>query len=260
MEIKCDSQNCQKWLFHTIGILVALLLLVFVVDKGYDFTQNFKSKLPQNTISMSAEGKVSATPDLATLNLGVITKGATAAKVQDENSKKINQVIKYLKDNGIEEKDITTSSYSIYPDYEYKDGRSDIIGYQANQTVTVKIHNADKEKEKIGKVIDGATNNGVNQVNGVYFSFDDVDDYRNEARKLAVENAKVKARELAEVAGLKLGKVVSIAEGASSYYPEPMYDKAYATGMGGGASSVAPEVQPGTQDITENITVVFEVK
>jgi hypothetical protein len=259
MEIKCDSQNCQKWLFQTIGILVALLLLMFVVDKTYNFTQNFKSKLPQNTISMTAEGKVQGTPNLATINLGVITKGATAAVVQDENSKKINQVIKYLKDNGVEEKDITTSSYSIYPDYEYKDGRSNIVGYQANQTVTVKMHKADQEKAKIGQVIDGATNNGVNEVSGVYFSFEDIDDIRQEARKIAVSKAKVKAQELAAEAGLKLGKVVSISEGAS-YYPQPMYDKAYASGMGGGGSSVAPEVQPGTQDITENITVVFEVK
>lgn len=260
MEIKWDSQNyAPKWLFATIGILISLLLLIFVIDKTYSFSQNFKSRIPNNTIAMSAEGKVTATPDLATITLGVLTKGPTAARVQDANSEKINQVVKFLKDNNIDEKDITTSSYSIYPDYSYQDNKSIIIGYQANQTVTVKIHNADKEKDKIGRIIDGATNNGANEVNGVYFSFEDVDNLRQQARKIAVAKAKEKALDLANEAGIKLGKVVSISEGGS-YYPQPRMDYAYGKGGGGEDSSVAPDIQPGSQDITENITVTFEVK
>jgi hypothetical protein len=208
---------------------------------------------------MSAEGKVSATPDLATVSVGVITNGATAKAAQQEMTTKANQIIDFVKKLGIDAADITTANFSVYPNYNYNNGRNDITGYQANQTVTIKVHGVDKSTDVLGKVLDGAVVNGSNQVQGITFSFNDPDNLKQQARLLAIDKAKQKTQDLAKATGLKLGRIVTISEGTISS-PSPM---PYATGMGGGgmdAKSVPSSIEAGSQDVTANITVIFELK
>jgi len=242
-------------------LLLALFLLLTVIDKFHTVSKSFQNQTPQNTISMSAEGKVAAVPDLATISLGVLTHADTAKKAQSDNADKSNEIIEFVKSKGIDAKDITTTQLSVYPSYDYTSTPSKIKGYDANQTLTVKIHGIDKSTEKIGAIIDGATSAGANQVQGVNLSFDDPDNLRQDARKQAIDKAKQKAQELADQAGLKLGRIVSISEGSVGY-PVPLpyaYDSLGSKAMGGGVSS-APAIEPGSQDITATITVVFEVK
>lgn len=248
----------EEGLTKAVGGMLALLLLLLVIGKGYDLYQDFSHKNPKNTISVSAEGKVSAVPDLATVNLGVLTQGPTAAAVQDENSKKINKIIEFVKQQGISKDDIATSQFNIYPQQNYQAGRSIIIGYQANQTITVKIRGVDKSTEKLGKILDGVTNNGANQINGVSLSFDDPDNLRQQAREQAISKAKEKAGELAKIAGLRLGRVINLSESGNTPGPIPSYVEGF--GGGGLERSVAPNIEPGNQDITASMTVVFEVK
>lgn len=245
-------------LAKAVGGTLALLLLLLVIGKGYDLYQALNHKNPKNTISVSAEGKVQAVPDLATVNLGVLTQGGSAATVQDENSKKINKIIEFVKNQGISKEDIATSQFNIYPQQDYQAGRTIITGYQANQTITVKIRGVDKSAEKLGKILDGVTNNGANQINGVNLSFDDPDDLRQQARKQAIGKAKEKAGELAKIAGLRLGKVVNLSESGNTPGPIPYYADGF--GAGGAERSIAPKIEPGSQDVTATMTVVFEVK
>ena len=95
-------------------------------------------------MAVSAEGKVQAVPDLATITLGVVSQGSNAADVQDLNSEKINKIIDFVKQQEISKDDISTSQFNIYPQYNYKDGRSEIIGYEARQTITIKVRGVDK--------------------------------------------------------------------------------------------------------------------
>ncbi len=254
--------NVRPWVWTWLGILLIGFLAISILGKIPEVRQAFKSDVPKNTISMSAEGKVSAVPDLASMTLGVLTTASTAQKAQQDNTAKINAVIDYVKKQGIEAKDITTTQLSIYPQYEYTNGKNTITGYQANQSITVKVRGIDKSTDQVGKILDGSTAAGVNEIQGVYMTFDDPDNLRQDARKIAIEKAKQKAQELADQAGLRLGKIVSISEG-SSYYPGPVpyaMDQSLARegmGMGGGGNA---KVEPGSQDITASITVVFEVK
>ena len=193
------------------------------------------------------------------VNLGVLTQSPTAKAAEDESSKKINQIVSFVKQQGVDAKDIATSQFSIYPTYDYRDGTNKITGYQASQTVTVKVRGVEKSTEKVGKILDGATANGANEIAGVQFTFDDADDLRQQARKQAIAKAKQKASELAAEAGLRLGKVVSISEGSYAQPVPMMYDKIAAPdGRGGGGGSAA--VEQGSQDITQSITVTFEIK
>ncbi len=252
-----------KWVVNGLGGLLIALVALLIVQKANDLTTTFKNQKPANTMSVSAEGKVQATPDLATITIGVLSQGTDAVEVKNQNNTKVNKVIDYIKKQGVAEKDITTSQYSFYPQQDWKDGTARITGYQGNQDVTVKVHGVDKSQDVINKISDGAVNAGANQINGVFFSFEDPNELQQQARKEAIAKAKEKAQELAREAGLTLGKVVSVSE-SSGYIPGPvpMYalEKGMAGGYGGGGSSVAPSIQPGSQDVTQTMIVVFEIK
>jgi len=253
-----DDNN--KKLLSLVGVLVAMFLVLAVVDKAGVLLKSWTSPKATNTISMSAEGRVNAKPDLGTVSVGVLTTSKTAKEAQDNNNKSINQITEAVKKLGIADEDITTSNFSIYPNYIYEGGRNEISGYQASQTLTVKVRGIDASTETLNKVLDTAVALGSNQLQGVTFGFADADNLKQQARTQALEKAKIKAQELASQAGLKLGRIVSISESGSSDYPVPYYDMARseANGMGGGG--VAPSVQTGSQDVTASMTVIFEVK
>ncbi|MBI2355771.1 MAG: SIMPL domain-containing protein [Candidatus Doudnabacteria bacterium] len=251
--------NLPKWLVVLLAGALAAFVVLLVVEKIYTVAKTISPKKPENTISISAEGKVAAVPDLAVINVGVLTTGSTAKFVEDESSKKINQIIDFVKKQGVDKKDIATSQFSIYPTYDYREGTNKITGYQANQTVTVKVRGIENSTEKVSNILVGATNNGANEIGGVYFTFDDADNLRQQARKQAIAKAKEKAVELAAEAGLRLGKVVSISEGSYATPIPMMYEKGMAAPDLGGRGG-APQVEQGSQDITASITVVFEIK
>ncbi len=248
-----------KWLILSLGGLLVVFIAILIVQKGYDLNTAISNRKPANTISISGEGRVSAVPDLATVTIGVLSQGSTAVDVKNQNNDKVNKVVAFVKSQGIEDKDILTSQYSFYPTQDYNNGTPKITGYQGNQSITVKVHGVDKSQVVLEKIMDGVVNNGANQINGVNLTIEKPTDLQNEARKLAIADAKIKAEELAKEAGLSLGKIVSISE--SGGYPGPIsyaYDT-MAKGIGGGAS-IAPDIQTGSQEILQTMTVVFEIK
>lgn len=250
-----------KWLVNGLGGLLIALVALLVIDRAHQLNDLFANKNPQNTMTVSAEGKVTATPDLATVTIGVISQGSDAASVKDQNNKKVNAIIDYIKQQGVDQKDINTSQFYFYPRQNYDNGKSTITGYEGNQTVTVKVHGIDKDQQKLETILDGVIGKGANQIQGVSLTFEDPDNLKQEARKQAIEKAKQKAQELAREAGITLGKVISVSESGSTGYPGPIPYVSKATGMGGAAmDSVAPNIEPGSQDITETMSVVFEVK
>jgi uncharacterized protein len=254
------NEYIPKWLAVFLGCLLVVFLGLSAIEKTQNLTERFSGKDPKNTLTVSAEGKVKAVPDVAMVNLGVVTQGATSAIVQDENSKKINKIIDFVKQQGVSRDDISTAQFNIYPQYNYKDGRNEIIGYEARQNISIKVKGVDKTTDALGKILSGSTTVGANEIGGVSLSFEDKDNLRQMARKEAIEKAKTKATELAKVSGLKLGRVITVSESGQDSMPMPYY----AGGMGGGGSdvakSVSPNVEPGTQDVYETMTLVFELK
>lgn len=251
-----------KWLSASLGVLLLIFLGILIIQKGNDLNNSLQNKKPANTISVSAEGKVSAIPDLAAVTVGVMSQGKDASEVQSKNNEKINKIIDFVKSQGVSKEDIVTSQYYAYPQQDWKDGTMSIIGYQANQTITVKVRDVDKDQSKLEAVLKGAVDNGANEIQGVNMTFEDADNFRQEARKQAIAKAKQKASELADEAGLKLGKVVSVSE-SGGYYPPMPYASDAAFGVGGSSAqmkSIAPNIEPGSQEITQTMTVVFEVK
>ncbi len=205
----------------------------------------------RDTIAISAEGKVTALPDIATISVGVQTENKAVSAAQKENSTKMNAIIEKVKSFGVASEDIKTSNYSIYPQYDYVNGRQIERGYMVTQNIDVKVRNLDK----IGDILAAVGDLGANQVGGVSFTIDEPEDLRQQARLKALEAAKKKAQALADAAGVKLGKVVGFSEN-EGYVPSPMYyAKDAAMGMGGGT----PSIQSGSQDVIVNVTVLYEI-
>ena len=204
---------------------------------------------PGKTISVDATGTVRVKPDTATVNLGVQTERATAQEALAAAGTAAQGVIDALKASGISEDDITTTDLSLWPRTD-DDGKA-IMGYTASNSVNATIRDLDKA----GATIDAATKAAGDdaRVNGISFSVSDPTAAAGEARALAVARAKVQAEELAEAAGVEVGPVEQIAT-VSYDAPAPM------TSAGGAeARDAAVPIQPGTQEVTARVTMVFEL-
>jgi len=209
--------------------------------------------------SATATGKVFAKPDIANLTVGIKTEPkATAAEAVKDNTKKMNEIIEALKKMEIEEKDIKTTNYSLNPYYDWSSGRQVLRGYEISQNVTVKIRDLDK----IGEAIAKTTEKGANQVGNIEFTIDDEYELKAEARAGAIEKAKEKAEAIVKETGMKLGKIVNVYE--NQVYAQPVYanyvakDMAY--GMGGASEVAVPSIQTGQNEVSVEVTVVWEVK
>ncbi|MEQ1492006.1 MAG: SIMPL domain-containing protein, partial [Terricaulis sp.] len=149
-------------------------------------------------LSVSADGKSEARPDLATINLGVTTEGQTAAAAMAENARRMTTLNAALRRAGIAERDIQTSNVSVYPQQVYVEGQQPrITGYQANNSVTVKVRNINNT----GRVIDAAVGAGGNTVNGVSFSHADPEAQFDVARRDAIAEARRRAELYASALG-----------------------------------------------------------
>lgn len=208
------------------------------------------------TVTVSADGKAVVIPNLATVSFSVVSEGASATVLQEENTKKMNAAIAIVKSFKIDDKDIKTSVYNLSPRYSYeqKTGRSRIDGYQITQTVAVKVRNLDNA----GKIVGALPTAGVNQISGPDFSVEDMDVFLHGAREEAFNKAYAKAKELASLAGAGVGRVVTFSESSGNNYPRPMYMKAE-MGMGGDASSV-PQLEAGSDEARVTVSVTYELR
>jgi len=220
--------------------------------------QSNKSPEPENQFSVQGEGRVLARPDIAQINLGVKIENERSAQAATKKGvEKINLVIASIKTAGVDEKDLKTTAYNLYPNYDYtRQAGRELTGWNLDQSVQVKIRDLDK----IGEVIAQATSAGANQAGGVSFTIDDEDELKSQARAKAIEAAKAKAQELSKQAGLNLGKVINVFESQTSY-PQPMFARAESLDAGlGGGGVPAPDIQAGENEVVVNVTLVYEVK
>lgn len=260
---KIEKKNLhQIFLVIVILFLVSLTVLVGVkifneIKEGKYIGQGIKS---QNTIAVSATGEVYVKPDLAVVVFSAVTEEKTLTEALSKNTEKMNMVIDFIKNQGIEEKDLKTTSFNIYPRYEwyeeieippYPKGKRVLVGYEVHQSLQVKI----RDMEKIGDILQGATDAGANQVGDLQFTIDKEDEFKKQARQQAIEKAKEKADELAIQLGVNLVRITSFQE--SSVLPYFYAIPEAAVGMGGGGE--APKIEPGENLIKSTVTITYEI-
>jgi hypothetical protein len=214
------------------------------------------SQQPQTGISVSGHGSAVVVPDIAVLRLGVEVTALTVAAARSEAAAAMKAVRVSLDANAIGSEDIKTLSFNIQPQHPFRrDERSEITGYRVSNRVSVKVRDLDA----VSDVLDDAAEAGGDavRIDGISFTVDDPEQYESDARRAAVEDARKRAEELAAMAGVTLGKVLSISEGGVS---TPFAERAF-----GGAmlqSAVAPRtpISPGETKISLSISVVYKIE
>lgn len=245
-----------------IGALVVFALSMVVYVYAYSRTMQ-----PASAFSVTGEGKAVMVPDTAKFTFTVLTEdGTDPIKMQKENTTKVNAIIKYLKEQGIEDKNIKTEGYFLNPQYSYSPCREGgacpppkINGYSVSQTTSVKT----KDFDKAGELLAGVVSKGANQVSGIELTVDNKTAIENEARMEAMKQATEKARTIAKSGGFRLGRLLSVDE-LYPGTPIPMYGGGY-----GGASDIsvmpkevpsAVDIQPGSQEVIINVTLRYEIR
>ena len=249
----------QKNLFLLITLgIVGLALVIFLGAKTRNelVQYNYIGKSGRDTIVISGTGKVTATPDIAQITLGVTTDGNTVKDIQDKNIQKMNAIIDMIKKEGLKDADIQTQQYSISPRYDWTGGIQKTIGYTITQQVTVKV----RDMSKSGEVVQKAGDLGANQIGNIQFVIDDPKVLESQAREKAISDAKSKADVLAKQLGLNIAHVVGFTEDGNNIpQPYPIYAKAMMDNSAG-AVATPPTMEAGSQDVISNVSVTFEVR
>ncbi|MCP3734337.1 SIMPL domain-containing protein [Sphingomonas sp. RP10(2022)] len=207
----------------------------------------------QGTIlDVSAEGRTTRVPDLATIRAGVVSQAPTAAAALADNAQRMARVIAALKRAGIAPRDIATANVALSPQYRYTEGQAPAItGYQANNTVSVRF----RDVAKAGSVLDALVAEGANQIDGPNLSLDKPEAALDEARTDAVRRARARADLYAAAAGMKVARVISIAEAGQDDGGSPIRPQFMARAMK--ADAAPTEIAPGEKDVTVTLSVRF---
>ena len=258
-------------------VFLSAFLLVKILSDLKRLPYVGREVYPQSTIMVTGEGEAFAIPDIATFSFTVTEAGESVEAAQGLLDAKITKALAMLKDTGVAEKDTKTTSYNVYPKYEWNQkpcmlqasqvgvnmpsyypcpqGTNDLVGYEVSQSITVKVREVAKAGDLVSKV--GAIN--VSNISGVEFTVDEREKYVAEAREEAIKKAKAEAKVLAKQLGVRLGKILYYNE--SGNYPGPYYGE-----MGGGGDmrlSTLPakaELPQGETKITANVSITYEIK
>lgn len=278
-----------------LGVMSLLALVgVFISVGAYKV---FRGSAPvANSVTIQGTGEVMAVPDIAQISLTVTEEAKTATDSQTKVTTKMNKVIDYLKEQGIDEKDIKTTGYYTNPKYETQygaatvrpsatpdytssymvaptmptiaypctdygcppyTGKSVIVAYETSHSLDIKI----RDTNKAGDIMAGISKIGVTYTSGVSLTFDDYKKLQDEARLKAITDARTQAEELARSLGVSLGRVVSFSEyGNPMYYGKEIYAMSADAGGRGGEIPPSPQLPTGENKITASVTVVYEIR
>lgn len=201
-------------------------------------------------IHVTGEGVVKVAPDKVTIKSQIEHEGQSATSVKSQNDEVVNKVIKYLKSEGIAEKNINTNYINLNKRYNYNDKT---YTYVANQAISITLEDISKYES----IMKGLLENGLNGINGIEFESSEIEKHKAEARRKAVLNAKEKAEALAKPLGQTVGKAYKISEGSSNNY-QPVYGAMRIKGSADEASN-QETMAPGEMEISIDVNVSFQL-
>lgn len=223
----------------------AVLILIVMFST---MTQAQEQKqIPQ--ISVSGDGKVMVKPDHVIINFGVNNVGKDATEVKKLNDETVDKVVKFIKKFGIAPTDFQTTNVSLNRNYDYEKKK---YNYQASQSISITL----KDIAKYDSLMMGLVDNGINNIDNVEFKSSKIEEYKSEARKLAMKDAKHKAEDYVSVLNQKIGKAILINDSTQTYYPQPMYK---ADMMVAAAAEMAPRetIAVGQIEVIATVSVSF---
>ncbi len=239
---------------RTKFLVFAVLAFTLILSACGPATINQAAQPVNRTLNVNGLGASYLTPDIAYIYIGVHSEGKTASETVEANKTQTNAVLDALKKAGVDEKDLRTTNFSIYPSQQYApDGTATGSIYMVDNTVYVTVRNLDG----LGSLLDDTISAGANSINSIQFDVADKTAAVKEARAKAVEDAKVQAQELADAAGITLGEIQNI-----SFYDNSPYPVAEGKGGGGGAMAAnsTVSIQPGQLTISVSVSITYTIK
>jgi uncharacterized protein len=233
-------------------VLAAVLLALVLAVPLADVAVAQQAEAPRG-LTLVGVGEVRARPDMAVVRLGVVSQAATARAALDDNNRDMQAILDALRDQGVAARDVQTSSFTVQPRYRHdRNGEQPprIDGYEVSNEVAVRVRDLDR----LGAVLDQAVSVGSNRVLGVAFTLSDPEPRRDEARRIAVEDAIRKARVYTQAAGLDLGPIRSMSELDRSGPPEPVFRQ-----MEMAADASVP-IAEGEQVIEVEVTINWDIR
>lgn len=269
------SEKEKSHLIKAGLILLVILSVYFLVKiitevKGFRFVGG--GATTPSTISFDGVGEIFASPDLAVVDFTLREEAKEIKEAQTKVTTKEKAVLDFLAENKIADKDIKTESYTSYPKYEWRQGvcpqlvssdssyycpsgKNVLVGYETSEYISVKV----RDLAKAGEIIQGIGALGISEISGPNFSIEKEDQLKAEARKIAIDEAKAKAKTLSEDLGVRLVRIVSFSEGEN--YPTPMYAKdLMMAGREESAVAPAPELPAGENKIVSNVMITYEIR
>lgn len=239
-------------------VFIVLIGLYLIIINGIDKYINYENP---NSIVVNGFGEIESVPDISTINFTVRSTSVSndTESLQEEVAKKTNAVFVKLKELGIEDKDMKTSNYSVNPKYDYSNGRSNVVGYEASESVDVKIRNT----ENVSKILDILAVEKVTEVYGPNFEVDDIQSVKNKARDIAIKDAKEKANNLAKALGVKIKRIISYSDDSvRGYMPNPVPYKGVANQEIEGDMMTRESVNlpAGEQKVSVNVNITFQIE
>lgn len=232
-------------------LLLALALTVPPLA-GAQAVQPAALSADATVLTLSAEGEARQVPDVAVLSAGVIEQAGDSQTALRRNASKMTAVLAALHTAGIAERDIQTAGVRLTPQYRHeKDQAPTLIGYQASNTVRVKV----RDLARLGPVIDALAAHGANRIDGPGFEIDDPAPLQDQARQAAIAQLRQRAELYAKVLGLRVRRVISLSENVGSNRPMPMLMMARAAS----AAEADTPIAPGQTTITVGVEAVFEL-
>lgn len=260
----------QGGFFSTVQmrILGALVLLMVMIALGSYASLNFEKiqflDPSPATISVAGEGEVLAVPDVGQFTFAVNAEADDAATAQEESASKVNDILAYLKEQGVEEKDIKTTNYNLSPKWRWEERVCPVGSYcppgervQDGVTVTQRVEVKVRDTEQAGQLLAGVGERGATDISNLRFTVDDTDELKAEARAQAIADAQEKAATLATQLGVRVVRLAHYNEQSDGFMPytERFMAADAAEGLGGG-----PQLPTGEESTVVRVNVTYEVE
>lgn len=243
----------------TTRLSTALFCTLFLALPWHSVEADELDVLRKPTITVQGTGTVTTTPNLVFITIGVESQSATAVQALAQNSESMRNLQATLIELKIDKKDMQTSSLNISPVYQPQNpDRGQYDGNRAMRVVGYRVVNQLRIKSSdvanLGTLLDAVVKAGANTIHGIEFDSQSREEMTDEARRSAIRDARRRAQLLAEEAGVKVGSAIKIEDYAQVHHPVPMARMAMMADAAGGVP-----IAEGQQQITANVTVVFEL-
>jgi uncharacterized protein YggE len=259
--------------YRYMRVLVALLIATIIAAVALMAAQSFNWLIDDDFASINVEGvaEVVAVPDIGVFSFMVETEAADVAAAQSDATNAMNSIMAYLRDEGgVAENDIKTTGYNASPRYEWRATELCItgncprervtVGYVVTQNVNVKV----RDTEQAGTLIGGVGQRGATNMSGLSFEVDDLEAVKEEARLLAIADAKAQAERIADELDVRLGDILNYSDGGGGGFPMPYATRGAMDMMAvdemAFAEPVIPDIAVGEDTITARVTITYEIK